>query len=180
MLCATTYCGRRLSALIWIGRTRNSLEPTTELGNVVGNLLNRVLKMAGNYRDGVLPAVGTGDSTDANVVETTAHFAAKLNSAYESLELQQCALLPIELARAGQRLHRCDGPVQTRQDPTQAARLDTILNLATQATYQALVGLLPILPEKAAAGLAQLGVDIAGRTIGDLLGKPLPAGHKLG
>ena len=42
------------------------------------------------------------------------------------------------------------------------------------------VGLLPILPEKAKAGLAQLGVDIEGKTLADLLENPLPAGHKLG
>jgi methionyl-tRNA synthetase len=49
-----------------------------------------------------------------------------------------------------------------------------------QAIYRVLVGLLPVLPEKAAAGLAQLGVDPAGKTLAELFAAPLPAGHKLG
>ncbi len=152
----------------------------TELGNVVGNLLNRVINMTTRYRNGEVPAIGTGDSTDDNVKETAALFAAKLAAAYESLELQQCALLPIELARSANGYIDVTAPFKLAKDPNRASRLDTILNLCTQAVYQSLVGLLPILPEKAKAGLAQLGVEIEGKTLADLLGKPLPAGHKLG
>jgi methionyl-tRNA synthetase len=152
----------------------------TELGNVVGNLLNRVLNMTTKYRGGVLPAVGTEDSSDANVTEVAAAFAGKLESAYAGLELQQCALLPVELARAANGYIDTTAPFKLAKDPAQAGRLDTVLNLSTQAIYKALVGLLPILPEKAAAGLAQLGVDVSGKTLADLLEKPLPAGHQLG
>ena len=55
-----------------------------------------------------------------------------------------------------------------------------MLNLSAQAIKNALVGLLPILPDKASAGLAQLGVKIEGRTFADLLATELPVGHKLG
>ena len=33
------------------------------------------------------------------------------------------------------------------------------------------------MPEKAAAGLRQLGVEVAGKTLAELLDAPLPAGH---
>ena len=35
-------------------------------------------------------------------------------------------------------------------------------------------------PRKAAAGLAQLGVDVTGKTLADLFATPLPAGHTFG
>jgi hypothetical protein len=40
--------------------------------------------------------------------------------------------------------------------------------------------LLPIMPEKAAAGLKQLGVDATGRTLKDLFAAPPAPGSKLG
>jgi methionyl-tRNA synthetase len=55
-----------------------------------------------------------------------------------------------------------------------------VLNLLVRGMYTALVGLLPVLPEKAVAGLKQLGVDITGRTMVDLFANGPAAGHKLG
>jgi methionyl-tRNA synthetase len=143
-------------------------------------LLNRVLNMTTKYRGGVLPAVGETASEDANVSQSLSAFAGQLQSAYANLELQQCALLPVELARVANGYIDTTAPFKLAKDPARSARLDTVLNLATQAIYQALVGLLPILPEKAAAGLAQLGVSLEGKTLDDLLKSPLPAGHQLG
>ena len=51
---------------------------------------------------------------------------------------------------------------------------------ARSAADRALVALLPILPGKAAAGLAQLGVDVTGKTLTQLLQSDLPVGQKLG
>jgi methionyl-tRNA synthetase len=55
-----------------------------------------------------------------------------------------------------------------------------VLNRSAQAIKTALVALLPILPEKAAAGLAQLGVSVEGRTLDELLTTGLPTGHRIG
>src|SRR5687767_15841171 len=41
----------------------------TELANVVGNCLNRTLKMIGSYRDGLLPPVGEVEDVDNHLVE---------------------------------------------------------------------------------------------------------------
>jgi len=54
-----------------------------------------------------------------------------------------------------------------------------VLNLSAQAIYRALVGLLPVLPDKAAAGLAQLGVAVEGKSLAQLFAEPLPPGHKI-
>jgi methionyl-tRNA synthetase len=58
--------------------------------------------------------------------------------------------------------------------------LDTILNLSAQAVYQVLLGLLPILPEKAAEGLRQLNAPTEGKTLPQLFATNLPAGHQTG
>jgi methionyl-tRNA synthetase len=156
-----------------------------ELGNVLGNLLNRVVNMTTRYRDGVLPAVGetadaTDPATDGPVAAATAALPGDLAKAYDALALQQCASLPVELARAANVYIDQTKPFTLAKDPARAARLDTVLNLSAQAIHRALVGLLPILPDKAVAGLAQLGVDPAGKTLAKLFDGPLPAGHKFG
>jgi len=58
--------------------------------------------------------------------------------------------------------------------------LDTVLNLLARGMHAALVGLLPVLPEKAAAGLKQLGVDSSGRLLSELFASAPAAGSKLG
>lgn len=151
-----------------------------ELGNIVGNLLNRLINMTRKYRDGVVPEIGTtDDAVDGPLVAKTASLAADLAGAYERIELQQCALIPVELARAANAYVDATAPFKLAKDPAQAKRLDTVLARMIHATQATLVALLPILPEKASAGLKQLGLDPAGKSLAELL-VPLPAGHKLG
>jgi methionyl-tRNA synthetase len=151
-----------------------------ELGNVLGNLLNRALKMIGNYRGGVVPVAPQREQIDIDLENAIADFVPRLHGAYEACELQQCALLPIELARQANGYIEATRPFSLAKDPAQAQRLDTILNLTARSAYTALVALLPILPEKAAAGLAQLGVNTEGRTLQELFANLLPGGHKVG
>jgi methionyl-tRNA synthetase len=151
-----------------------------ELANVLGNCLNRELNIVNKNRGGLLPPVGELLDVDRALIEVARKLPASLAAAYQKVELQQCALLPIELARAINGYLDATAPWKLAKDPAQAARLDTVLHVATQATLVALVALLPILPEKAAAGLAQLGVDAADKTLEQLFVTRLPAGHKVG
>ncbi len=151
-----------------------------ELANVVGNCLNRTIKMIGRYRDGVLPAVGESEEIDRNLIEHTQRLAGQLGGAYERYELQQCALLPIELARTTNGFIDATAPFTLAKDSAKGRRLDTVLNLSAQAVYRVLLALLPILPNKAAAGLKQLGVSIEGKSLSELLSADLPAGHRVG
>ncbi len=155
------------------------VKAVNELANVVGNCLNRLLKMTNNSRGGALPPEGEEEeSIDAPLRAATEALPAQLEAAYTAMELQQCALLPIELARMTNGYIDATAPFKLAKDPSKAARLDTILNLAAQAIYRSLVALLPILPDKAGAGLAQLGVSIEGKTLADLFAAPLPAGQR--
>ena len=151
-----------------------------ELQNVLGNCLNRTLKMIGNYRGSGIPAPGELEEIDRGLIERTAKLAGELAAAYEHCDLQQCALLPLELARATNVYIDLTAPFKLAKDPAATGRLDTVLHTCAQAITRALAGFLPILTHKAADGLSQLGVSIEGRTLTDLLATPLPVGHKIG
>ncbi len=70
-------------------------------------------------------------------------------------------------------------PFKLVRDPAKAQELRAVMWRSILAIQRVLAGLLPVMPEKAAQGLAQLGVDVAGRTFSQLC-QPLPAGHRLG
>jgi len=149
-----------------------------ELANVVGNCLNRTLNMAGKYR-GKVPPLGELEDIDNNLIAQTKRLSLQLADAYGKFELQQCALLPIELARTTNGYIDATAPFKLAKDPAKASRLDTVLHVSAQSIYAALVGLLPILPDKAVAGLKQLGVNASGRLLPELLASGLPVGHPL-
>src|SRR5205814_3737072 len=71
-----------------------------ELANVVGNCLNRTVKMVGRYRGGVLPAAHPSEAIDQNLIAQTKRLQSSISDAYQRLALQDCATLPVELARA--------------------------------------------------------------------------------
>jgi methionyl-tRNA synthetase len=149
-----------------------------ELANVLGNCLNR-LKMLEKINGGFIPAANELQQIDRDLLEKIEQLPPKLLAAYERLELQQCAMLPLELARATNGYFDATEPWKLK-DPTQAPRRDTVLNVAARAVYRALVCLLPILPEKASTGLRQMNVDITGKTLDELLANTPAAGSKLG
>jgi methionyl-tRNA synthetase len=153
----------------------------SELSNTVGNCLQRTLKMVARYRNSILPA-READSlltpADRALINQTQALLPALSTAYEELQLQRCALLPVELARAINVYIETTAPFQLAKDPAKARRLDTVLNLTTQGVYTALAGLLPILPHKAQEGLNQLQVP-AGTVSWRNLSLPLPDGHAL-
>jgi methionyl-tRNA synthetase len=135
--------------------------------------------MVGRYRNGVLPAVGEREAIDDSLIARTEEFGRQIAGAYANLELQQCALLPVKLARATNGYIDATAPFSLAKDPAKAARLDTVLNLSAQAITRALVGLLPVLPDKAAEGLRQLNIEVEGKTVADLF-RPLVPGHRIG
>ncbi|MGA3068241.1 MAG: methionine--tRNA ligase [Tepidisphaeraceae bacterium] len=151
-----------------------------ELKNVVGNCLNRTVKMVERYRGGILPEAGELQQIDRDFLQRAAKLPGEIATAYERLELQQCALLPIELARAANGYIDATEPFKLAKDAAQSERLDTVLSVAATAIHHCFVALLPILPDRAAAGLAQLSVQAAGKTLTDLYALPPAAGAKIG
>ncbi len=151
-----------------------------ELGNVVGNLLNRTLNMIGKYREGKVPAIGSLNDTDNALITKIKALPSDLSAAYTNVELQKVVMLPADLARAANTYIDVTRPFSLAKDPSQSQQLDTVLNLCAQACKQILVALLPVLPEKAASGLSQMSVEVGGQSLATLFNSDLPAGHALG
>ncbi len=151
-----------------------------ELKNVLGNGLNRTLKMIGSYRGGLLPVGKLTDPIDHALAEKITALSTDVRSAYDRLDLQAAVMLPIDLARAVNGYIDATEPFKLKKDPDKSDRLDTVLALSAQAMARAFIALLPILPTKAAEALAQLNVNLDGKTFDDLMSHDLPAGHLVG
>jgi methionyl-tRNA synthetase len=151
-----------------------------DLSKKLGNCLNRTTNMTARYRQNTVPTAADLQELDRSVLSQIEALPGKLADAYGRTALQECATLPIELVRAVDGYIEATAPFKLAKDPAQAARLDTVLNLLVRGMHTALVGLLPVIPEKAAAGLKQLGVDMEGRTMTELFQNGPKAGHKLG
>jgi methionyl-tRNA synthetase len=150
-----------------------------ELADVPGNFLNRLITMVGKDFGGKLPPPGEPEAGDESLAALTENLPKAVDEAYARLDLHHASVLPVELARAANGYFEATAPFKMK-DPALQARRGAILNRGAQAIYRAMVLLLPVLPEKAAAGLRQLGVDPAGKTLDELLRAPLPAGQTLG
>lgn len=151
-----------------------------ELANVPGNLLNRTLKMVNSYTDGVVPEAGPLEEIDRKLIAEIEAFPARLENAYAELDLQACALLGVELARAANVYIDATAPFKMK-DPSQAQRRGTVLAITARATATAFAGLIPVLPGKAPAGLKQLNIGVEGKTLGDLVATANSlAGQKVG
>jgi methionyl-tRNA synthetase len=150
-----------------------------ELAKVLGNCLNRIVKMIGSYRGGLLPPAVEPDrleEADRALLAQVEALPVELEKAYRAFQLQRCALLPIELARAINVYIEVTAPFRLAKDPSKAGRLETVLSTAALGISRALTGLLPVLPNKAAEGLAQLGIASGGRSWQELTRSPLPLG----
>ncbi|MCS7034865.1 MAG: class I tRNA ligase family protein, partial [Phycisphaerae bacterium] len=153
-----------------------------ELANVLGNCLNRTLKMLGKYCRGVLgPIQPSTADLDRSLQAAIDALPGLLHEAYARLDLQQAVLLPIELARQTNGYIDATAPFSLARDPAKADQLSSVLHRSAQAVQRALIGLLPVLPGKAAEGLRQLGVDVAelARDPANLW-RALAPGHRVG
>ena len=131
-----------------------------ELQKVLGNLLNRVGKMVGKYRDGVVPNAKVAPE-DAELADAVALLPERIDHAYRDFRLQEAATMPIDLCRAANGYIDRTEPFKLAKDEARADRLDQVLSLSTRAVHAALVALRPVLRDKADDGLRQLGVDPA-------------------
>jgi methionyl-tRNA synthetase len=145
-----------------------------ELANGLGNLVNRSLSMLKRYRGGIVPARSTelAGEVDAAVAKTTEELRrCELQSGLETI----WALI----ARANQYVDQT-APFRLAKDPSQAARLDTVLyNLAETCRVLAVL-LVPYLPDTAERIFRQLGFSRAPDQLAAAAWGGLEPGHRLG
>ena len=151
-----------------------------ELSKKLGNCLNRTTNMTARYRFGVVPEAGPLNQLDESVLAMITALPGSLAAAYGRLALQDAATLPIDLVRVLDGYIEATQPFKLAKDPAMSEKLGTVLNILIRGMHAVLVGLLPILPDKAAAGLSQLGVDSSGRHLADLYATFPKVGDSLG
>jgi methionyl-tRNA synthetase len=161
-----------------------------DLANDLGNLTNRCLTMADKFAAGIVPAA------EASVADIDAH-AALANTAREVVVeaanlfedyAPSRALESIwRLVREANRYVDAVQPWKLAKDPSRAAELAHCVRGFLEAIYWSARMVAPVMPDKARAILAQLGVvgDAADAALGSwpdaaTWGADLPAGQPIG
>ena len=152
-----------------------------ELGGGLGNLLNRSLKMANNYRAGVIKIGAFDDDVCASLRHTVAEAEAAYPEKMESWAIHHGIEEAWKIVTAANGFIELTQPFKLAKDETQAARLDAVLHHLAEAILHVTVLLNPIMPVMCEKIREQLGWTLpAGFKLSDLKWGLLPDGHQLG
>ena len=145
-----------------------------ELGNGLGNLVNRSLSMLKRYRNGIVPAKSNELAADA------AKAAEETYALLKQSQLQAALQSIWGLVNRANKYVDETAPFKLAKDPAQAQRLDEVLyNLAESCRVLAVL-LNPFLPGTSAKIYAQLGLTGAPDKLADATWGGLQAGHAIG
>ena len=154
------------------------LRHNTELGNGLGNLVNRTLSMTQRYRGGspgtvILPPVLTAHlEADARSVVS---FIVQMNACQIHAALETV----VDLVNRANALVDTMAPWKLAKDPEQSGMLDAVLSTLILSSRTAATLLLPVVPEAAMEILRQLALDPLPITDEIAIGE-LPAGYRCG
>ncbi len=130
----------------------------TELANDVGNMLNRSLSMLQKYSDGVLGSAGSEEAIDRELIAQVESMQ-KLVSEYMERQAFHQALEAINAAvRFGNRYVEENAPWALAKSG-ESERLSSVLYHLVELLRIVAIQLLPFMPQKAAAMLAQIYPD---------------------
>ena len=132
-----------------------------ELANDVGNLLSRTVKMISNYFDGKLPRPERMELAGREAEFLAAplkRLADESPQVMARCQFNEYLGAVLALTTATNRYIDATQPFKLAKDDSQRDRLATILYTCAEMVRAVLCYLEPFMPEKAAAGLAQLGV----------------------
>jgi methionyl-tRNA synthetase len=129
-----------------------------DLGNDLGNLLNRVVSMIGRYRGGVVPTPGDPEGLEEEL--RTIAEEARTNAArhIENWSLNEAIESIWSLVRRANQYLEARRPWTLSKREEDQAQLDTVLWSAAEATRIAAILLAPFIPTASDRIMAQLGL----------------------
>jgi methionyl-tRNA synthetase len=129
----------------------------SELGNNLGNLVQRTISMLHRYRDGVIPEVGEitdqEESLRDDVLESIGDYRRLMEEWQPHRALTE---LFRGITRANQYIEEC-APWKLAKEDAQQGRLDTVLHSMVEAIYLLVSELESVLPDTVVGTLSQLG-----------------------
>ena len=128
-----------------------------DLGNDLGNLLNRCVAMISRYRGGTLPAPGDSGAEDVDLQGAAASAWADTARAYGAWEFSDGLEAVWRFIAAANRYVDQTRPFQLAKDPSAAARVDTVLFNLADSLRQIAVLVSPAMPSVGRRIAAQLG-----------------------
>ena len=132
----------------------------SELANSIGNLLSRTVNMIDRYFGGEVPPGGASCPEQAAVIDAAEKLSGESREAMATCRFHAYIDNVLALADATNRFIDQTEPFKLAKDPSQQALLGEILHTCGEAVRIVLLHLLPIMPTKAAEGLAMLGVRV--------------------
>lgn len=152
-----------------------------DLGGGLGNLLNRTLKMANNYRQGVVKINAFDDEVCANLRQVVADATAAYPQKMETWAIHHGIEEIWKIVTAANGFIELTQPFKLAKDETQGDRLDAVLRHLAEAILQVTVLLNPIMPVACGKIREQLGWTLPeGFTLDKLAWGLIPDGHQLG
>jgi methionyl-tRNA synthetase len=154
----------------------------SELGNNLGNLVNRAVSMVGRYRQGLVPEP---DPATAGPLEQALHddILAAVRAYRSGVEKLQIHLALAELWKGVTRANQYaeeSAPWKLAKDPAQSERLDRVLHELVASLVLVLGELEPLLPVTVERARHQLGgLELPGGA-SEPSWPVLPAKHQLG
>lgn len=131
-----------------------------DLANDLGNLLNRVLKLASRYCDQKVPTIAVGDlPTDHPLVAIAAPLGQAVQQAYCQLAFSDACTACLRLVQAGNKFIDEQAPWQLYKEG-QTAEADAVLYVLLEAVRLAAYLLSPVIPTTSTKIYQQLGFAI--------------------
>lgn len=152
-----------------------------ELAGGLGNLLNRSLKMALNYRSGLLTPGDYDDAENQALRQTVTESVHAYLESMNQWNIHEGIAAAWKIVTHANAYVDSTKPFSLAKDPACAARLDSVLYHLAEALTHVSVLLAPVLPTAMATALGQIGWSLpAGFTFADLKWGLLQSGHQLG
>ena len=120
----------------------------SELADILGNFVNRVMVLTQKYYGGLVPAQGELSDTDMSVLTELQAIPSRISQLVYDYKLRDAQAEAMNLARLGNKYLADMEPWKLVK--TDEKRVETILNIALQITANLSIVLQPFLPETAA------------------------------